>query len=308
LRTSLRSSVFGYDIVIAAPRPISIIMALDPSSAPGVIAAHRASVGATIDYLEQHALVIRDRRLGEDRDESGRWREVVSYTHGLNRHGEPHLHDHVIVGARPEGASNVLDSRALYAHVTAADALYRASMRHELAQRTPWTAWRSFQGVDHVRGLDEGYRALWGGHHSERGEKLHWGRGRTQQQWSDDLARYRPETVLDIPQRDRRTLDEHAFGGAFEGRLDVSRRHVVAAWSNAAPFGVASRDLAMSIDQLYPVLSGGRGVREPAIGVSEARMIAQVREHGPRPLGARELSQWHQRARDAARSRSGRSR
>ena len=40
-------------------------------------------------------------------------RTSSSFTHGVNRHGEPHLHDHVLVGARPDGARRrVLDSRA----------------------------------------------------------------------------------------------------------------------------------------------------------------------------------------------------
>jgi hypothetical protein len=163
LVTSERSKVVGYDLIVAAPRPISILLAIDPDHGAGVIGAHRASVRATMDYLEDRALVVRDRRNGHDREESATWESVVAFTHGVNRHGEPHLHDHVLVGAQPEGHSNVLDSRALFAHALAADALYRASLRHELASRTRWTAWRSFEGIERVDGLDEGYRALWWG-------------------------------------------------------------------------------------------------------------------------------------------------
>jgi len=61
-----------------------------------------------------------------------------------------------IGGRTAEGQRNVLDSRALYAHAHAADALYRTSLRHELEVRTPWSAWRSFEGVERVVGLDEG--------------------------------------------------------------------------------------------------------------------------------------------------------
>ncbi len=308
LTTTPRSSIYGYDVVVAAPRPISILIALDPASAAGVVAAHRTSVAATIEYLEQHALVVRDRREGEDRDEAGRWREVVSYTHGLNRHGEPHLHDHVLVGARVADASTVLDSRALFAHTVAADALYRGSLRYELAQRTPWVAWRSFEGVDHVRGLDEGYRTLWGGHHGDRGEKLRWGREETMAHWTRDLERFEPEVTLESPRRDVNVLDEHSFAGAFEGRREVARRHVVAAWANAAPFGVHPKELAKSVDQLYPSFSGSRGVHESMMGVRDARMIADVRRHGPRPLAAPDLSRWRQRDLESERSRSVRSR
>ena len=146
LRTSERSSVLGYDIVVAAPRPASILLALDAEHGAGVVAAHRASVASAIDYLEEHALVVRDRRGGEDRDLAGRWTGVVGFTHGVNRHGEPHLHDHVLVGALPEGSRNVLDSRGLFAHLEAADALYRTSLRHELARTN------AVDGVAVVRG------------------------------------------------------------------------------------------------------------------------------------------------------------
>lgn len=295
LTGSPRSSVCGYDLIVAAPRPVSILVALDPARASSVVSAHRRAVAASIDYLERRALVVRDRRGGEDREVSARWSEVVSYTHGLNRHGEPHLHDHVIVGARPDGADHGLDSRALFAHGAAADAVYRAQLRHEIARTTPFTPWRSFDGVEHVAGLDEGYRTLWGGHYVDRGEKLHWTREQTMRQWASDLGRFQSEVTVATAQRRNDTLDEHAFGAALEGRREVTRRHVVAAWANAATFGLTSRNLDASIDMLYPSLAHSRGVRESVLGLREARMIAEVREHGPRPLDARALSQWRQR-------------
>jgi hypothetical protein len=308
LRTTERSAVLGYDIIVAAPRPTSILLAIDADHGPGVVAAHRASVSAAMDYLEEHALVVRDRRGGEDQDRAGQWSKIVGFTHGVNRHGEPHLHDHVLVGAQPEGSRNVLDSRALFAHLVAADALYRASLRFELNERTPWEAWRSFNGVEHVVGLDEGYRALWGGHHAERGEKLHWGRRDALGRWSDDRERFHELGVVAAPTRHRSMLDEHAFAGALEGRSDVARRHVIAAWSNAARFGQSAALLSRSVDGLYPTLASARGVREPSISVREARMTAQVRDRGPRPLAIDELEQWRQRSRDDPRSRSERSR
>jgi hypothetical protein len=307
LRTTERSSIEGYDIIVAAPRPISILLALDPEHGAGVVAAHRDSVGAAIGYLEEHALVVRNRQHGEDRDEAGRWQRIVSFTHGVNRHGEPHLHDHVLVGAQPDGARTVLDSRALYAHLRAADALYRASLRHELAERTPWSAWRSFEGVEHVVGLDEGYRVLWGGHHQQRGEKLQWDRAEAVANWRKDRERFSPQGEREPPSR-RRRVDEHRFAGALEGRLDVARRHVVEAWSNAVRYGQDATSLSHSIDSLYPELSGARGVREPVISVRQARMTSLVRERGERPLATRDLEEWRQRSRDRSTDRSERSR
>jgi hypothetical protein len=296
--TSERSAVKGYDIVVAAPRPISILVALDPAQAPGVIEAHRVSVRASLAYLEDRALLVRDRAQGEDHDVAAKWQRIVSFTHGLNRHGEPHLHDHVLVGARPRGEASVVDSRALFAHVTTADALYRASLRHELHQRTSWVAWRSFKGIEHVEGVDEGYRSLWGGHHEGRGEKLTWQRDETLEKWRDDLSRFQPEGLVNAPRRARGELDEHAFSSALEGHVDVTRRQVVTAWANAASFGQAPGELTASIDRLYPELRDSRGVRERTIGVSQARMTGAVRERGPRPLRAAEIFTWTQRERE----------
>jgi hypothetical protein len=49
-------------------------------------------------------------------------------------------------------------------------------------------------------------------------------------------------------------------------------------------------------------------VREPAISVRAARMTAQVRESGARPLETPSLERWRQRSRDESRDRSERSR
>jgi hypothetical protein len=62
--------------------------------------------------------------------------------------------------------------------------------------------------------------------------------------------------------------------------------------------------VARAVDTLYPELTGARGVREPSISVREARMTAQVRERGARPLETPDLERWRQRSRDESRSRS----
>ena len=307
-QSTARSNVQGYDIIFAAPRPISILLAIDADRARGVVAAHRASVAIAMQYLEQHALSVRDRRGGLDVESGAKWSQILSYTHGVNRHGEPHLHDHVLVGARPDGATSVLDSRGIYAHVPAADALYRSSLRFELAQRSPWSAWRSFRGIEHVGGLDEGYQVLWGGHHDDRGTKLQWTRRDAVASWYSDRSRFVSAGALETPRHDGRSLDEHVFAGAFEGRREVARRHVVAAWANAATFGHDPVALTRAVDLLYPTLGGSWGVREPMIGVPEARMIGNVRQHGPRPIGGADFDRWIQRVREPSRSRSERSR
>ena len=308
LSTSERSAVVGYDLIVAAPRPISTLVAIDLDHGPAVVSAHRHAVAGMLDYLEERAVVVRDRRGGADRELSGRWSHVVAFTHGVNRHGEPHVHDHVLVGARPAGASKVLDSRALFAHAAAADALYRSSLRAEVARTTPYVPWRSFEGIERVAGLDEGYRVLWVGHHVDRGDKRHWTRDDARQQWANDLSRFEGHGVRPVSGRSSGELDEHAFRAALEGRDLVGRRHVVEAWANAATFGRDATSVSASVDNWYPALRDSRGVREATLSVSEARMIGSTRERGPRPLDVSDVESWRQRSRTRSREGVGRSR
>ncbi len=293
-----RSLVLGYDLVFAAPRPLSILVALDAEHARDIVDAHRESVRASVGYLEDRALIVRDRRGGGDRDEKGRWRDIVSFTHGINRHAEPHLHDHVLVGARAQDAHTVLDSRALFAHAVAADALYRSTLRYEVAQRSSWTAWRSFRGIEHVAGLDEGYRALWGGHFAQRGEKVLWRRDAVVATWANDVSRFQALGSIAPPARGARVLDEHSFAASFEGSSGVTRRQIVQAWATAARFGQSASGITAAVDELYPELLGSRGVREVSISIARARMTAHVREAGPRPLEGQALRDWRHLSRD----------
>jgi hypothetical protein len=88
----------------------------------------------------------------------------------------------------------------------------------------------------------------------------------------------------------------------------VARRHLVAAWANAATFGQDPRDLARQIDEVYPGLRSRGGVYEPMMPVRDARMMTTVREHGPRPLERGQFDEWRERSGETSRSRAGRSR
>ena len=306
LTSTKKSQVVGYDLVFAAPRPLSVLLALHPDEGLALVHAQRRSVRSAMSYLEDHALVVRERRGADDRDVAARWESAIGFTHGVNRHGEPHLHDHVLVGARPADVEQVLDSRALFAHARAADALYRTSLRFELARSTPFQAQRTFHGVEVVAGLDEGYRALWGGRHDARGDKRLWRRHEIVERWRSDLERFQPvgELVERLPAS--LELDEHRFGSSLEGRREVARRHVVEAWSDAAVTGHDPREVRACIDSLYPELGSTRGVRETTIGVHQARQTQLVNQRGARPLAFVELEAWRQRSRE--RSREPRSR
>lgn len=271
LQTTARAAVVGYDIVVAAPRPLSILIAIDADAAPGVVIAHRAGVAAAIDYLEDRALVVRQRVEGGQYLRGASWSRVVGYTHGINRSGEPHLHDHVLVGARPDHESTVADSRSLFAHLAAADALYRSTLRFEVNRRTSRTAWRSFSGVEGVSDLDEGYRALWGGHDADRGTKRAWTRDEAVAKWRGDRTRFES---IGLSQEPRRSFDAHRYAAAFEGATRITRRDLVQAFADASSYGVEPAAIDAAIDGAHPHLRVARGVDERPLGLAEARRLA----------------------------------
>ena len=271
LLTSARSRTTGYDIVIAAPRPLSILVAIDVEAAPAVVEAHRAGVTAAVDYLEDRALVVRQRVEDGEYLRTARWSRVVGYTHGINRAGEPHLHDHVLVGAKPERETTVADSRSLFAHVATADALYRSTLRLEVNRRTSYTTWRSFSGTEGVTGLDEGYRALWGGHLDERGSKVAWSRDEVLRRWNNDRERFEEIGVLREPPRVE--FDAHRYRASFEGATRITRRDLVRAFADASTFGVATPEVDAAIDRLHPNLRLTRGLDERPILLNRARRL-----------------------------------
>jgi len=217
----------GYDLIVAAPRPISTLLAVDPYHARASLrrtarqCARRLTISKTGHSwyaIDATVETTRSCSVGECRFFYA-WREPSWRTAPARPR---------IGGRTARGQRNVLDSRALYAHAHAADALYRTSLRHELEVRTPWSAWRSFEGVERVVGLDEGYRALWSGHHRDRGEKLAWTREETVRSWSHDLSRYEPLGVVPVARRERGVLDEHRFAGALEG--ETTWRVAMSSW------------------------------------------------------------------------------
>jgi len=274
--STLRSATVGYDLVIAAPRPLSILLAIDERHAPAVVAAHQRAVGGAVTYLEHRGLVVRERRFGEDYEEPAQWRRIAAFTHGVNRHGEPHLHDHVLVGAQTLGATSALDHRSLRVHALTADALYRAHLRDEIGRTTPWQPWRSFTGAELVRGLDEGYRALWGGHFEDRPAKQHWTREEVRAKWASDVERFEPLTEIDMPELSREGFNHHAFQAALSTKTSIYRRDIVAAFSEARPLGVSGIDVARIVDEQYPELRDSRGLREPVVTPRRALSLDRV--------------------------------
>jgi hypothetical protein len=279
-----RGGVIGYDLVVAAPRPASSLLAVGtPDEQRAVVAAHRRAVRDAIGYLDERAVVVRRQVLGDVDEVPARWRHAAGFTHGVNRSGEPHLHDHVLVASRV-GASRALDSSALFTHLGAADALYRASLRHGITTTTDRAAWRSLRGGEHVAGVDEGVRSLWPGRANDRGDKLEWSRDDAVAAWTRDFARYEPGPSVPVPTRARDRVDEHAFAAAFEGASRIRRPDLVTAWADAATFGASRASVESSLAHWYPELDRERGRGSVDVTRTRARMLGHVREFGPRSL------------------------
>ncbi len=269
LRTSSRSRVVGYDLVIAAPRPISILLALDETRAPDVVRAHREAVSSTLSYLDERAAVIRTRRAGHEEEVASSWDDAVSFTHGVNRHGEPHLHDHLILPAVARAETSINDARSLFAHALTADAVYRASLRSLVQSYAGYRVWRSPSGREGVEGMDEGWLALWGGHWSERGSKVLWRRDEIRERWRDQARSVELFGEMRSPAL-RDGVDPHPYRASLYGDRWPTRRDIVRAVADGVRDGIRGDDVAAVVDRSFPELRHDRGLRERPISLYEA--------------------------------------
>ena len=150
-------TVAGYDLTFAAPKSVSVLLALaGPDAVAAVEAAHDVAVDRALGYVDRRAMAVRR----GDADE----RVVVptdgaigaAFTHRVSRALDPHLHTHVVVAnvARgPDGRWTGIDSRGLFAHA--------GRGRPALRRRAPARV------VDGARGVVVGRRGrpLRGGRH-----------------------------------------------------------------------------------------------------------------------------------------------
>jgi conjugative relaxase-like TrwC/TraI family protein len=317
LRPSARRRRTASDVVVAAPKDASVLFASpDPEQAAQVLAAHEASVGEALSYLEQRAAAVVRHEAG-DRVELGVDGLVVAgFTHGLSRSGDPHLHTHLLVAnlARAEdGRFSPLATGGLHFHARAADALYRAQLRAELGRRLGVAFERRADGSLVAAGITEGTLVAVSG----RGAELRqWGRGSGETAGTPTRAeaveewtrRLRSPPELDGPARrsvgDR--IDEHRLAGRLHGTSPTARQVLEGICDAAGPgldASVAAQLLA------HPQLHLGRGTKEPALPArSFLPGVEPLRRLGERPLERRELERWWssaERLERAQRLRSG---
>ena len=303
-RSPQRAKIVGYDLIVAAPRTVSALLALgEIEEQRQLVTDHRESVRSAIGYIEQRGLVVNTTMTGETIEQRGRWSSIVAFTHGVNRIGEPHLHDHVLVGALPHCRSRVLNRQSLSAHLLAADAIYRAEFRFRINRHGVRRAWRTFGGIDLVQGVDEGHRGLWPGDRAWGTQKELWTRPGIVNKWQSDLLRFEKVQMREPPARTN-LINEQIFGAHFEGSISVARRDLIAATANAASSGLLRSGVESFVDFHYPELAADRGLTEKRIGITQARQSGLVSERGPRPLEIEDATRWRQRDRPRSFERS----
>ncbi len=136
---SERATVLGYDLNFSPPKSVSLLFALGGEEvAQEVVAAHKAAVGGALSYVEAHSLSAQ-RGSGEERNLVATTGLVAAtFTHGVNRNLDPHLHSHVVMANLVHGLDGrwgACDQRGLSVHRDAADAVYGAHLRTELSNR-----------------------------------------------------------------------------------------------------------------------------------------------------------------------------
>lgn len=329
------TAVRAYDLTFAAPKSVSCVFALgSPPAALAVRAAHEDAVDAALDYVAARAAAVR--RTAADGRVTGAVEGLVaaSFTHGVSRALDPHLHSHVVVAnlARgDDGRWRAVDGRGLFAHAQAAGALYDAALRHGVTARLglEWTAAPSSSPRWELSALDPAVLGALSGRRAEilahlrlhssrssptpRARHVAWAatrevkgpvpsgadlRGRWAAVARD--AGWSAELLVEGPARGGRqeNLDEHRFAAAIfqTERRGVARRDALAAWAGATRSGASGEDIARCVDALAD-WGSGIGVSEGVRPASELVPSSHVRRAlGPRPASPAALDIWHSAA------------
>jgi conjugative relaxase-like TrwC/TraI family protein len=331
-----RATVRGFDLTFSAPKTASVVFALGGDEvARHVLAAHLDGVQGALSYVEAHALAAQ-RGSGEERQVVPTTGLVgASFTHGVNRNLDPHLHTHVVMANMVHGLDgrwSASDHRGLSAHRTAIGAVYEAHLRAELSARlgVRWVEGPRLSadvggisplvvGEFSSRSADIRRHMSERGAHSARGARIAWAATRPEKQTGLDFAELasdwerraravsggRTEVVALLGRGNRRDerqfLDEHRFGASLSLAPDgaARRRDVAAAFGTAALAGAPAPDLERLTDLSTPVSRA-----RTQVGVAEdthsLRSVVPgphvLAALGPRPVNDADHTVWREAA------------
>jgi len=333
---SERATVLGFDLTFSAPKSVSVVFALGgEEAARHVVAAHHEAVQGALRYVESHALSA-PRGSGEQREIVPTTGLVAaSFTHGVNRNLDPHLHTHVVMANMVHGLDgrwSASDHRGLSAHRVAASAVYESHLRAQLALRLDLRFLEApglraevggvspyLLGEFSSRAADIRRHMAEQGAHSARGARVAWAAtrpgkqagldfGELSSQWERRARSFgnpRAEMAAVLAPRPpgppAQTVNEHRFGAMLSFAPDgaARRRDVVAAFATAAVDGAEENGLEQLAQLWTPALSD-----RAQVGVAEDRRTLRsvvpgghlLATLGPRPLNPVDHEVW----RDAA--------
>ena len=308
LQPSTRRQRDAFDLVIAAPKPVSILFASpDNFTALQTLLAHQRGVDAALAYLEVRAAGVQRRRLGESEVIPAEGFVAAEFVHGVSRSGDPHLHSHVVVGnfSRDQtGRFGALDRRSLMLHSPAADAVYRGQLRFELTRRLNVRWEWDLEGAAQIAGISDGLVVALSGRGAQRRQgdmerppkEFVPSRAAALELWRD---RARFDLLLDGRPRRHGSigfLDEHRFAGEIH-RIVPRARDVVMQLANSALSGIESSVIARVMQDLQTSTLGHGPQEHPLSPKQVLPPPSVIRQLGPRPTNRIAFESWSTRSR-----------
>jgi conjugative relaxase-like TrwC/TraI family protein len=244
--SGLRSSrgdrpVSGFDLTFCAPKSVSVLHLLAPAELGAAAgAAHRQAVDDAVEYLERQGHGVRRVRSGEVHHLGTTGVVAAGFVHRTSRALDPHLHTHLVAANVAQGVDGIwssIDSRRLFLHRRATQAVYGASLRHHLTGAAGVTWGQSTQGRWEVDGVDPVLCRLFSQRTASIDEHAHRAGGRR------SVQRRRVAFFSDRPDKE--------LGGTVDGLRASWRRRTAA-------FGLDAEDLIRVVGraQLTPARSG----------------------------------------------------
>lgn len=125
------------DVTLSVQKEVSLLWGLgDHETRQHIENALDNAESSVIAFLEAEAIVVR-RGHGGLQYHPGSGSAVASFSHHTSRLGDPNLHRHLIfvnASPGPDGRITGIDTRQIYGSRYTAEAVFQASLRHELAQ------------------------------------------------------------------------------------------------------------------------------------------------------------------------------
>jgi len=150
--------VSGFDLAFCAPKSVSVLHLLAPRELGAAVgSAHEAAVDDALGYLERHGHGVRRVRSGHVHHLASTGAVAAAFVHRTSRALDPHLHTHLVaanVAQGVDGTWSSLDSRRLFLHRRATEAVYGASLRHHLTAAAGVDWRRGDSGRWEVDGVD----------------------------------------------------------------------------------------------------------------------------------------------------------